>query len=85
MTNINLNKNVGLGNECSLIFSENSTPQQEIQEAVRSLETVLSLAKYENPNLRLAVNIWCGPLEALFCGNVPDRFAGQIQRCDPMV
>ena len=64
----------------SIIFSQSATPEQELQGAVLALETELSIARSENPEHRLAVNIWCGPDEAFFDGNIPVRFVGRTRR-----
>ena len=63
------------------IFSEWATPEQEEEEAILSLKTALSIARYENPEHRLVLSVSCGPLETFLGNNVPARFVGRMRRC----
>ena len=70
-----------LGNDESyVIFSETATPEQESQEALRLVETSLLIARSENPNLRLALSVSCGPVQNFFGDKIPARFVGRTQR-----
>lgn len=66
--------------EAQLIFSEFATPEEEDQAAARFVNDALSIARFERPNDRLALVVWCGPLESLLSDKIPSRFVGRTKR-----